>query len=34
MIERCILLLLASNAVDTVDPSAADEISEIDGILP
>lgn len=30
MTERCILLLLASNAVDTVDPGAADEISEID----
>ncbi|MFY9622512.1 MAG: CHAT domain-containing protein [Pyrinomonadaceae bacterium] len=27
--ERCILLLLATNAVDTVDPRAVDEIREI-----
>ncbi len=29
MTEECILLLLASNAVDTVDPAAADEIRGI-----
>lgn len=29
MAEKCILLLLASNAVDTVDPRTANEISEI-----
>lgn len=30
MIEKCILLLLASNAVDTVDPRATEETSAID----
>ncbi|HET6979811.1 MAG TPA: hypothetical protein VFI24_25995 [Pyrinomonadaceae bacterium] len=30
MLEKCILLLLASNAVDTVDPRATEETSAID----
>ena len=33
MIERCILLLLASNAVDTVDPGAANEIRGIYDVI-
>jgi hypothetical protein len=33
MIERCVLLLLGTNAVDTVDPRAADEIREIEDTI-
>lgn len=33
MSERCILLLLATNSVDTVDPRTAEEISEIDDTI-
>jgi hypothetical protein len=33
MMERCILLLLASNDVETLDSGAADEIREIDDII-
>jgi hypothetical protein len=33
MTERCILLLLASNAVDTVDPGTADEIRRIYDVI-
>jgi hypothetical protein len=33
MMERCILLLLASNDVDTVNPGTADEIRRIDKVI-
>src|SRR6185503_9394414 len=33
MTERCTLLLLASNAVDTVDPRTADEIRRIYDVI-
>ncbi len=33
MMECCILLLLASNNVETLDSRAADEIREIDGVI-
>jgi hypothetical protein len=33
MIERCSLLLLASNSIDTADPRATDEIREIDNAI-
>ena len=33
MIEKCILLLLASNSIDTVDARTADEIRGIDSAI-
>lgn len=33
MVERCVLLLLATNSVDTVDPRVADEIRGIDNVI-